>query len=733
MNRRTFLISTGVAGVGALLPAPAVGNTAETDSAERFSWNTGKLQFEFSVVEGRLRQHLILPVDVESPRESLQWEGVESALLCTGEDSPDSGMKQTAGSPGQRLKFVAKNELRSDQGNTLTLRHTDADLHLDLESHYEAFDGLPVVRRHVEISNSGQGPVGIEYLSSAMLHALADPVHYDRELKIWLAYNSWMAEGQWHSFRPSELGFVENMRTSWSQASAASIGSWSTEKYLPMAVVENTRLRVAWFWQIEHNGSWYWEVSNLSVRDIRASDVYAYLGGPDQLHSQAWKNLEPGKAYKTVPVAIGCVLGGFQEAVQALSTYREQICIRKRPAQRLPCAVIFNDYMNCLWGDPTEEKELPLIDAAAEAGCEYFVIDAGWYAEQNEDWSSTVGAWQPSKTRWPRGIRFVLDRIREKGMIPGLWLEPEVAGKHSALAEKPDAWFFMRHGQRVIKNSRHLLDFRNPEVRSYLDSVVQRLVTEYGVGYIKMDYNTDTLEGTAQNADSLGQGLLEHNRGVLAWLDGLLDRYPDLVIENCGSGGGRMDYGMLSHTQLQSCTDQEEYLRLPAIATGASAGVVPSQLAVWSYPRQGADADEASFNMVTAMLLRIHQSGHLARLDASAAAQVKEGIRVYKQIIREHIPDAVPFYPLGMPDVTNAMKPVALGIRSPKCSFLAVWRIDGDAEVRVPQATRAEILYPKDLGIVIHSSGEECTVTFPRPRMGCILSSSTKPAPTVDQ
>jgi alpha-galactosidase len=48
--------------------------------------------------------------------------------------------------------------------------------------------------------------------------------------------------------------------------------------------------------------------------------------------------------------------------------------------------------MNCLWGDSTEEKELPLIDDAAEAGCEYFVIDAGWYAEQNEDWSSTVGA-----------------------------------------------------------------------------------------------------------------------------------------------------------------------------------------------------------------------------------------------------------------------------------------------------------------------------------------------------
>lgn len=722
MNRRTFLISSGAAGIGALFATHASGQATAATPSQSLLWNTGDLQFEFSVVDGHLRQHLFLPIGMSAPQESAHWVGPETGLLCTGEDSPDSGMKLSGGSPGLRLQFAGKDERQTDRGKTLVLRHADRDLHLEIESRYEAFDGSPVVRRHVEITNTGNGPVGIEYLSSAMLHGLADPTYYDGELKIWLAYNSWMAEGQWHSFRPSELGFVENLRTSWSQASAGSIGSWSTEKFLPMAVVENSRLGVAWFWQIEHNGSWHWEISNRAEWGNNATDVYAYLGGPDQLYSQAWKNLQASSTYKTVPVAIGCVRGGFEEAIQALTVYRERVCIRQRRA-RVTCPVIFNDYMNCLWGDPTEQKELPLIDAAAAAGCEYFVIDAGWYAEQNENWWSTVGLWQPSKSRWPRGIRFVLDRIREKGMTPGLWLEPEVVGKNSVLAQKPDSWFFMRHGKRVIKGSRLLLDFRNPDVRSYLDSVVARLVNEYGVGYIKMDYNSDTLEGTGQNADSFGQGLLEHNRAVLSWLDGLLDRHSDLVIENCGSGGGRMDYGMLSHTQLQSCTDQEEYVRLPAIATGSSAAVAPSQLAIWSYPRKGADADQASFNLVTAMLLRIHQSGDLAMLAPEALAQVKRGIDVYKQVIREHIPDAVPFYPLGMPDVTIADKPIALGIKSPKRSFIAVWRIDGSAEVRIrTTGIRTEILYPTDLGITLRQSGDECTVVFPRPRMGCILS-----------
>jgi alpha-galactosidase len=73
------------------------------------------------------------------------------------------------------------------------------------------------------------------------------------------------------------------------------------------------------------------------------------------------------------------------------------------------------------------------------------------------------------------GLKFLLDQIRQAGMVPGLWLEPEVAGPKSLLAQKPDDWFFVRHGKRVLKNSRLLLDFRNPQVRSYLDEVIARL------------------------------------------------------------------------------------------------------------------------------------------------------------------------------------------------------------------------------------------------------------------
>lgn len=105
--------------------------------------------------------------------------------------------------------------------------------------------------------------------------------------------------------------------------------------------------------------------------------------------------------------------------------------------------MIYNDYMNTLMGDPTTEKLLPLIKAAGAAGAEVFVIDAGWYDDDAQGWWDAVGAWEPAGRRFPGGIHEVLDAIRQHGMTPGLWLEPEVVGVRSPLAHSlpPEAFF----------------------------------------------------------------------------------------------------------------------------------------------------------------------------------------------------------------------------------------------------------------------------------------------------
>ena len=126
------------------------------------------------------------------------------------------------------------------------------------------------------------------------------------------------------------------------------------------------------------------------------------------------------------------------------------------------------------------------------------------------------------------------------------------------------------------------------------------------------------------------------------------------------------------------------------------------------------------------MLFRIHQSGHLAELSPDSFAQVKTGLQIYKEKIRPFIGAAVPYYPLGLPDMTDKISPIALGMRSPQNNFIAVWRLKGDDRVHLPHADRKmKILYPADLGIQVETKGEGIDVVFPRRMMACLLTSGS--------
>lgn len=697
---------------------------AQNDSRKPFVLEAGGLNLSFEFYQDKyLRLRSFLPQENKQYfllRNTDREAENEVFMHISGENrGVHHGAKMTGGNPGMRLEFVEKTEANTVNGKLVILVQKDPVRNLRVESYYEFYNAVPVIRRFTRVVNESSKDAGIEYLSSAVLNNYSNitPGTPQDNIIIHYAFNSWQQEAQWKTAKPSELGWDNNGSFNINTVSFSSIGSWSTIKYLPVGMVENTKANITWFWQIEHNGSWHCELSNTSNRS-----TYLYLGGPDAEHSHALKKLKPGESYQTVPVALGCVKGGFDEAVAALTNYRRIALIRPHVANKT-CPVVFNDYMNCLFGDPTTEKELPLIAAAARAGCDYFVIDAGWYAEKNESWWDAVGLWQPSRTRFaPKGMQSLLDTIRKRGMTPGLWLEPEVIGIKSPLKEKPDNWFLMRNNQRLEDNSRFLLDFRNPEVRAYISAVVDRMVKNYKVGYIKMDYNT-TAWGADSESGSVGQGLLEHNRAVVAWYKEIADRYPGLIIENCGSGGCRMDYAMLSQTNIQSSSDQTDYKKYPAIIVGAMAAVVPEQLAAWSYPRKNCDAKEASFNMVSAMMCRIHQSGNLSELSGESFDMIGQGIAVYKSQMVPFIPKSVPFFPLGMPSLQDTISPVAVGLRNGNKEYIAVWRLKGDKSFAVPiQSFKGvSLVYPVTLGIKVIKGESTVKIEFPDEYMAAIV------------
>ena len=472
--------------------------------------------------------------------------------------------------------------------------------------------------------------------------------------------------------------------------SIGSTGSWSCDEYLPMGSYYNTELNKTFTWQIETSGSWHWEISDIRDR------LYLQASGPTYQENGFAKSLKPGEEFVSVPCALAVAEGDFEASIQALTEYRRRIRRKNQVNENLP--VIFNDYMNCLMGEPTTEVLKPLIDSAEKAGCEYFCIDCGWYSDGY--WWDGVGEWLPSQKRFPGGLQEVIRYIRSKNMTPGLWLELEVMGKKCPLADKvPSEWFFQRNGRPVIDHCRYHLDFRNPEVQKYAGEVIRRLVEDYGVGYIKMDYNINAGVGTDLHADSPGEGLLAHTRAYLAWLDGIFEKYPDLIIENCSSGGMRMEYSLLSRHSIQSVTDQTDYIKMAAIAVNCTTACTPEQAAIWSYPLVHGKEVETIYIMVNAMLLRIHQSGYLGQIGEERMDRVCEGIRVYKEI-REDIKTGLPFWPTGLASFSDEY--ISFGIQNGEKCYLAVWRMRGEQEkvFRIPlgqkgkRAGEVSCIYP---------------------------------------
>ena len=578
------------------------------------------------------------------------------------------GTKYVRTSPGYRLVLKEFRDDRNAAGRKIEVETQDEETGLVVTSHYQFYDGIAVVRAWTTLYNGGKEDLGIEYVSSFAITGIEkEGIRLPEDkLELWIPHNGWQKELHWNRYRLDELGMSstqpEAIRRTSKTIGINNAGNWSTKEYIPMGYLYNEEAGNALYWQIEHNGSWYWEIAD------QDGHLYLKLSGPTEHQSHWWKNLTPGESFESVPVSVGSLIGGFDEAMGELTKYRRAIRRSNADNENLP--VIFNDYMNCLFADPTTEKELPLIEAAKEAGCEYYVIDAGWYADGF--WWDYVGEWLPSAKRFPNGLEEVTNRIVEKGMVPGVWLELEVMGIKCPLADQvPEDWYFIRHGKKVSDRSRYQLDFRNPAVQKYASDVIDRLVRDYRVGYIKMDYNIEPGIGTEIGADSFGEGLLGHERAYLEWLEGIFEKYPQLVIENCSSGGLRMDYAMLSRYSIQSTSDTEDYIKYSTIAANAPSALTPEQAAVWSYPLKEGDDEEAIFNMVNAMLLRIHQSGHLAQISRERFALVKEGIDYYKKIRRD-LRQGLPFWPIGPASYQDGWASVA--IVSGKKTYMAVWR-----------------------------------------------------------
>ncbi|WP_202919142.1 glycoside hydrolase family 36 protein [Saccharothrix deserti] len=616
-------------------------------------------------------------------------------LLVAGEGRARVSHRFSETALGRRMVYAGSARTSDRKWSELHVDVRDERTGLVARTSFRSVDGVGACQIRTKVTNHGAAPVLLQGVTS---FAAGFPGVRVEDIDLVRADSEWLGEGRWlrHPLRDDavpDLNLRLHGQDGRGRFAAVSTGTWSTGTHLPTGGIVDRRSGQTWLWQVEHNGAWRWEVGE------RLDGAYLALLGPTDIDHQWQHRLLPGESFTTVPVSVAVSEAGLDGAIAALTAHRRELVRPHRDRSGLP--VVFNDYMNTLMGDPTTAKLLPLIDSAAAVGAEVFCVDAGWY-DNGTSWWDSVGEWQPSQTRFPDGIEEVIARIRDHGMVPGLWLEPEVIGVRSPMADKlPDAAFLQRGGVRLVEHDRYHLDLRHPSAIAHLDEVVDRLVGDLGVGYFKLDYNIDAGAGTDLAADSAGSGLLAHNRAHLEWLDRVLDRYPDLILENCASGAMRMDYALLSRMQLQSTSDQQDFLLYPPIAVSAPMSLLPEQSASWAYPQPDMPDEHFAYSVCTGMLGRLYLSGRLDLMNADQLRSVRTAVRVF-QDIRTDLANAVPVWPLGLPGWSDPW--LSLALRSGDVTHLAAWRRGGDSAgvtLSLPHLRGRhidiDVLYPREL------------------------------------
>ena len=628
--------------------------------------------------------------DLQELRRS-SLPAVELALAGDGRHGT-AGKRHVDGRAAQALRLDEAIESEQNGLRRLQLNATDPVSGISVSVSYELDNGSAVLRSWTEV-RAGSTAVELEYISSFTLSGLGHRLQWEEQLSLWQAANPWSGEFRWRQATLAERGLYNVGMVEYSQVGSknrialTSTGAWPTAEHLPIGILEDLTTGRMIAWQLEHNGAWHYELAD------RYDDVYLTVSGPTAAEHQWAVTLQPGESFTTVPAAVVVIPAALENSLEQiaeprgidgvaaeLTRYRRRI--RRPHMDNVELPVIYNDFLNGLMADPTTEKELPLIAAAAALGVEVFCIDAGWYDDENGGWWDSVGEWKPSVNRFPDGgLAGLIARIRDAGMKPGLWLEPEVVGARSPLADSlPPEAFFSRRGKRVKEWGRFQLDLRHPAARAHLDEVVDRLMAEFDLAYLKLDYNIDIGAGTDVGG-AAGAGLLDHNREFLRWVTAVMDRYPGLTVEGCSAGGSRTDGASGAVFPIQSLTDQQDFLKTPPISAAAALAITPEQAGVWASVEGSMGDEQLAFSLVSALLSRIHLAGRIDTLNGEQRDIVRAGIEAHKAL-RAGIPSSLPTFPLGLPGWRDEW--IAQGARLGESTLaIAVHRRGGPAELTI--------------------------------------------------
>jgi alpha-galactosidase len=512
----------------------------------------------------------------------------------------------------------------SGQRANVRLRNTDGTI--EIEHHVVRYPGSTLIEQWQTVRNVGQGSVRIDQLDSFHLNLSTG------QSEVLSFTGSWGLEFEPHRDRLSGELVLETRS-----------GRASNGRHPWFAVIRDDGEILA--------GAIMWS-GNWVCRFEPIAGGYRMSGG---LHDwEFFKDLAPGETIESPHVAFALGRDGDLNTVsnQFARVGRRYWYAQNDLSRSLPAE--WNHWWSYEDRLINEDVMRSNIAVAADLGLEICTLDAGWFgpSDTGTHWYDYRGDWDlVNAERFPNGIRPIADEAHSRGMKFGIWCEIESLGVKARLAEDSPHFVALRGDERL-----GYVCFGNPEVQAWAFDTLDRLVVEHGADWIKLDFNLDPGAGCnrTDHGHGEGDGLFAHYRGYYAMLDRFRERHPDVMLENCSSGGLRIDLEMLRHLHTTFLSDPDWPEHSLQLFWGATLMLAPDACLRWSYgdwltthraqlfnPHDPAlQPHQFDYYTRIAMMSGFGISQRLPDLPAWVAERLADHVQTYRELIRPFVRSA---------------------------------------------------------------------------------------------
>ena len=471
---------------------------------------------------------------------------------------PDLKITFPNGNRDLELKYVS----HSIDGNKLSIVMKDISLEVYVTLEYLADGETGIVRRSATIENRTDAPFTIEQVAAASWNL---PRGTDYRLRY--LTGRWGAEDtvQEQPVHPGKTVLESRRGTTGHQNSP-----WFAIDHDGANSQEQGSI---WFGALGWSGSWEISIEQNPMLDVRVT------GGPNAFDFGYL--LGKGEKFETPYFYGGYSDQGIGGASRLLHRYEIDQILPHHPSPALR-PVLYNSWEATEFS-VDEAGQMALAEKAASFGVERFVMDDGWFGQRKDDHAG-LGDWYVNPQKFPHGLKPLIDKVHSLGMSFGLWVEPEMVNPNSDLYRKHPDWVLnFPDRPRTEGRNQLVLNLARPDVRAYVYGFLDKLLNENDIAFFKWDYNRNWSEPgwPAVSPDKEKNVYVDFTRNYYGILGELRQKHPNVEIESCSGGGGRVDLGVMQYTDEVWTSDNTDAFDRLLIQNGFTYAYTPGVMMAW--------------------------------------------------------------------------------------------------------------------------------------------------------